>query len=272
MIATLHLFRPLNQKLVDLLRSLSAEDWNRKTVAGNWTVKDVTAHLLDTNMRFISIYRDHAQLRPDRQLNSYADVVGYLNQLNADWVTAMKRVSAQQLIDLHVITHEEYIRGLENLDPNAPAMFNVAWAGEDVSPNWFHIARDFTEKWHHQQQIRDAVNRPGILTTEFYRPVLDTFMKALPFRYSTISAPERTLVNIVVESSAGGSWWLIKDKNGWIFTEKSGDADVMVSIPAQISWRLFTKAIRLSDVKDQVLIKGEEALALPALQMITVMA
>ncbi|HWA35211.1 MAG TPA: maleylpyruvate isomerase N-terminal domain-containing protein, partial [Cyclobacteriaceae bacterium] len=137
MIETLHLFRPLNAKLLDLLRSLSNDEWCRKTVAGNWTVKDVVAHLLDTNMRFISIYRDHASLAPDRELNSYADVVAYLNELNTDWVKAMKRVSGRQLIELHESTHEDYIRGLESLDPQAPAMFSVAWAGEIVSTNWF---------------------------------------------------------------------------------------------------------------------------------------
>src|SRR3954471_9950013 len=127
MIDTLHLFRPLNEKLIEVLKSLSSEDWNKKTVAGSWTVKDVAAHLLDTNMRFISIHRDHASLVPDRQINSYTDLVAYLNQLNGDWVKAMKRVSGPQLIDLLTTTHEDYIRGLESLDLHAQAMFNVAW-------------------------------------------------------------------------------------------------------------------------------------------------
>jgi hypothetical protein len=35
----------------------------------------------------------------------------------------------------------------------------VAWAGEAESKNWFHVARDYSEKWHHQQQIREAVSQ-----------------------------------------------------------------------------------------------------------------
>src|SRR6185295_540610 len=148
MIETLSLFRPLNQRLISLLRSLPKEDWNKKTVAGNWTVKDVAAHLLDTNLRFISIYRDGAELKPDVEITSYRSLIDYLNSLNADWVKAMKRVSAEQLTEMLAQTHNEYVIGLENLDPEAPAKFSVAWAGEDVSPNWFHIARDYTAKWH----------------------------------------------------------------------------------------------------------------------------
>ncbi len=91
MIETLSLFRPLNQKLISLLNILSKEDWNRSTVAGNWTIKDVAAHLLDGNIRAISIYRDGLVLKPDVEINKYADLVSYLNRLNADWITAMKR-------------------------------------------------------------------------------------------------------------------------------------------------------------------------------------
>lgn len=272
MIETLHLFRPLNDKLLELLRGLSADEWNKKTVAGNWTVKDVTAHLLDTNMRFISINRDHASLRPDRKLSSYAEVVSYLNELNADWVKAMKRVSGRQLIDLLERAHEDYISGLEGLDPTAPAMFSVAWAGEQVSTNWFHIARDYTEKWHHQQQIRHAVGKPGILTKEFYKPVLDTFMRALPFKYKDTIATDGTCVKITIDSAAGGVWFLRHEKDGWRPVDHADKPSVVVTIPVDISWQLFTKAVRFEAVKNQILIEGDQNLALPAVQMITVMA
>ncbi len=272
MIETLHLFRPLNEDLLALLRDLSEDEWNKKTVAGNWTVKDVTAHLLDTNMRFISIHRDHATLKPDRELSSYADVVSYLNHLNAEWVNAMKRVSSRQLIDLHASTHEEYIRGLESLDPFAPAMFSVAWAGEEVSLNWFHIARDFTEKWHHHQQIRHAVNKPGILTAEYYRPVLETFMRALPFKYRNTEAAEGTCVSIAIDSAAGGTWSITREKEGWRMVDRCNRSAASVSIPVDLSWQLFTKAVRFEAVKDKIKIEGDERLVLPAVGMITVMA
>lgn len=48
----------------------------------------------------------------------------------------------------------------------------MSWAGEEQSANWFDTAREFTERWHHQQQIRLAVGQPGIMSREFYYPVL----------------------------------------------------------------------------------------------------
>ncbi len=48
------LFLPLHEELVRLLSGLSAADWERPTVAGTWRVRDVAAHLLDTDLRRIS--------------------------------------------------------------------------------------------------------------------------------------------------------------------------------------------------------------------------
>src|SRR5688572_28031993 len=68
------------------------------------------------------------------------------------------------------------------LDPFAPAKWSVSWAGDEESPNWFDIARELTERWHHQQQIRDATGRPA-LYERYLAPVLDTFVRAVPFTY-----------------------------------------------------------------------------------------
>jgi hypothetical protein len=74
---------------------------------------------------------------------------------------------------------EQSARFHESLDPFAPATFAVSWAREESSLNWFDAARELTERWHHQQQIQMATNRPGIMTPEPYHPVLDCFVRGL---------------------------------------------------------------------------------------------
>ena len=58
-IFTSHLFPLLDEKLLEILRSLSPQDWERQTIAPLWKVKDVAAHLLDGNMRALSMLRDN---------------------------------------------------------------------------------------------------------------------------------------------------------------------------------------------------------------------
>jgi hypothetical protein len=38
----------------------------------------------------------------------------------------------------------------------------VSWAGPEAAPVWFGVAREYTERRHHQQQIRDATGRPPL--------------------------------------------------------------------------------------------------------------
>ncbi|MGO8055541.1 maleylpyruvate isomerase N-terminal domain-containing protein, partial [Rhizobium leguminosarum] len=143
----LPLFPVLDAKLIELLRSLSPDEWNKPTIARLWTVKDVATHLLDGNLRTLSLSRDKHIIHPDREINSYESLVDYLNQLNADWVKATKRLSPEMLIELLELSGKQYSQYLTTLDINADAIFSVAWAGEQTSKNWFHIAREYTEKW-----------------------------------------------------------------------------------------------------------------------------
>lgn len=271
-IQTLHLFPALNKKLIALLRSLSKEDWHRPTLAKLWTVKDIAAHLLDTNFRTIATIRDtHFGEIPD-SIHSYQDLVNYLNQLNADWVKAMKRVSPQILTDLLEATGKDYVATLKTLDPSAPALFSVAWAGQEKSPNWFHIAREYTEKWHHQQQIREAVNKQGIMSREFFYPLIETFMQALPYTYRNTASVSGTIVQVEVTGEIGGDWFIEKQHSGWTFRQLSEQATCSIRLDPDTAWKLFTKGITSDVARSKMRIEGDTRLASPLLSMVSVMA
>ena len=271
-IPTIHLFPVLEEQLIQLLHSLKAEEWNRPTIAKLWTVKDVAAHLLDGNIRVLSMVRDNYTGDPPGNIFSNEDLVGYLNGLNADWVQAMKRVSPQALTALLEITGKQYCQQLALLDPFAPAIFSVSWAGETNSINWFHIAREYTERWHHQQQIRDAVGKPAIMTRELYHPVLDTFMMALPYTYRNTEAKENTVIKISVSGEAGGDWFIIKKENWELVKTNNLPVTAHTIINGDIAWKLFTKSWRRKEVMEYVSIEGDAVLGAPVLDMIAVMA
>jgi len=52
---TQHLFKVLDEKLMELLPSLTQEEWNAQTNAKLRKIKDVEAHLLNGNIRALSI-------------------------------------------------------------------------------------------------------------------------------------------------------------------------------------------------------------------------
>lgn len=267
-IETLHLFPLLDEKLIELLRSLSPKDWSKPTLARQWTIKDIASHLLDGNIRTISMIGHNFYGEKPDPINSYQDLVNFLNRLNADWVKAMKRVSPVIITDLLEATGVEYFETLSTLKPFDKAPFSVAWAGEEESLNWFHIAREYTEKWHHQKQIREAVGRPGIMAPEFYSPLIKTFMCALPYSYRNTEAALNSSVHVKIGDD---EWTLVRALDGWIF----GQADnpgTTIEINPDVAWKLFTKGMTKNDAANTIRFGGNLALGQPILDMIAVMA
>src|SRR5437667_8870082 len=91
-IKTAHLFPQLEAKLVDLLAGLTAEEWQRPTLAPRWTVKDVAAHLLDTELRVLTAARDR-YFAEQPTIASNADLVTLINRLNAEGVGRFRQLS-----------------------------------------------------------------------------------------------------------------------------------------------------------------------------------
>jgi uncharacterized protein (TIGR03083 family) len=261
-ILTSNLFPKIDGKLLELLRSLSKDHWQRAALP-KWTIKDVAAHLLDGNLRRLSMGRDGFW---GERPTSDGDITGFLDGLNADWVKSSKRLSPAVLIELLEISGRQVSEYFSQLSPDDPAVFAVSWAGESSSLNWFDIAREYTEKWHHQQQIRDAVDRPGIMTPELYAPVISTFMRVLPFSYRSTPAPEGTRIRFHVSGNCGGDWTLLRLENTWelrLGSEAHNSAEV--EIPGELAWKLFTKGLNAETVERTIIVRGDRALGQPAL-------
>ena len=164
----------------------------------------------------------------------------------------------------------------------APAAFAVSWAGETESPNWFDTARELTERWHHQQQIRLALERPGIMTRAMYHPVLDCFARVLPHAYRAVEAAPATRVELHVSGDAGGTWHLMRlaDRWGLIVNEEPASdeeeaapvnaAAARIEVPEDVAWRLFTKALPADEAARVIAIEGDRALAAPALGAVAI--
>jgi uncharacterized protein (TIGR03083 family) len=259
--------RRVDEKLIDLLSSLTPAEWDLQTVAPLWKVRDVAAHLLDTALRKLSIVRDSCYVE-QVNIRSPQDLIAFINRLNREGVTVYRRLSPKVLIGMMKEACEQSARFHESLDPFAPAAFSVSWAGEEQSLNWFDTAREFTERWHHQQQIRLATNRPGIMTPELYHPVLDCFVRGLPHLYRDVDAPEGSLLVLEISGECGGRWFLRKAPSGWGFVKPSDETPASrVNIPQELAWRVFTKGIDRNSARAQVAVEGNRDLGERVLQL-----
>jgi uncharacterized protein (TIGR03083 family) len=271
-IYTAPLFPPLHQELLALLRGLAPADWERPTVAGSWRVRDVAAHLLDVDLRKLSVQRDGHLAPPEEPIDGYVSLVRFLNRLNGDWVAAARRLSPRVLVDLLAVTGPAVSELVAALPPHEPAIFSVAWAGETQSENWFDVGRDYTERWHHQMQIRDAVDAPLLLERRWLHPLLDLSVRALPRAYEAVAADEGTAIVFEVSGVEGDAWSLVRSAGAWsVHRGAAPGPAAAVHADPNASWRLLYNALPPETALEMISIVGDAALAAPLLATRSVM-
>jgi uncharacterized protein (TIGR03083 family) len=265
-----HLIRRVDEKLIELLSSLTMNEWDLPTLVPLWNVGDVAAHLLDTALRKISMARDGFYAEKV-DIRSHQDLVTMVNRLNREGVAVYRRLSPQVLIEMTKLACEQIARFHESLDPFAPAAFPVSWAGEGMSLNWFDTARELTERWHHQQQIRVATNRPGIVTPDLYHPVLECFVRGLPHAYREVDAPAGTSLLLEISGECGGKCLLSRQSKQWVLsTPTTAEFSSRVTIPQEVAWRIFTKGIDRDTARNQIQIEGDRDLAEKVFELIAI--
>lgn len=223
--------------------------------------------MLDTTLRKLAAYRDGYQLPLDGPIASDEDLVRFVNGLNASGVAYSARLSPRLITDLLEITAGWTADLLESLDPHAPALWAVSWAGESVSENWMDIGRDYTEWWHHQAQIRDAVGVPRLLEPRWFLPLMEFSIRVLPRAYAPLDVPAETTVTLAVKGETNAKWSIVKREGQWkVFTGAPANPAATVRLAADDAWRLFYNALPAEDVQSRASIEGDTTLALPLLR------
>ncbi len=274
-VETLHLLQGEREALLSLLNDLSPDEWESSTICSGWSVKDIAGHLLGDDLGMLSRGRD-AYDNPDfavgLDISRLSDLIVAIDRQNALWVEAMRRLSPRVVTELLEWTGPPTEAYFASLDPTA---FDgpVDWAGPGPAPLWLHVAREYTERWVHQQHIRDAVGRPGLTERRWLAPVLEAFVRGLARVLASESRPDGTTLRLVITGDAGGDWVAQRQQGAWVLgTDPDIGADATVTLDEQIAWRLFTKGLPVAEAKEAARIEGDAALAERVFATVSILA
>jgi len=277
-VLTVDLFPEERAALLDLLESLSDAQWAITDVYPGWDAKDIVQHLLADDLGRLSRSRDEYDaglFRMTDPATFEADLLDFINRQNELWVQATRRLSSRVLIDLLRTTGEQTQAYWQSLDLHAIGE-PVSWAGHEPAPVWLDVAREFTERWLHQQHIRDAVDAPPLTEPSIFVPVLDTFVRALPHTYRAVIAPEGAHVRLTltgVDPSDPLHYDLVRHDSHWqLLTDIDSTPAATLTLDADTAWRLFTKSISREDARTRCTFEGDAALAEKALDTVSIIA
>ncbi|MFC6083059.1 maleylpyruvate isomerase N-terminal domain-containing protein [Sphaerisporangium aureirubrum] len=265
------LFPRERHAMLGLLTTLTPDDWSKPTVCPGWDVHDVVAHVLNDYTRRLSGTRDGyggAVFADDETLPRY------LARVNDQFVQAARQIGPKVMIDLldHLGPQLDAMWAAQDLE--APAHLDVSWAATNVpSPTWLDIAREYTEFWVHQQQIRDAVSTPGADDPTLISPVLDTFARALPHALRHEHPPEGTTVTLEATGPAGGTWSATRHSTHWALSSPSAATPAAhISMNQDTLWRLATRGITVAEARARTESTGDHALTAAATTLLAIVA
>jgi len=257
----LELLQGERAELLSLLGRLDSDAWSAATNCPGWSVKDIVAHVLGDDLGILARERDGFRGADSPRSSSWDDLVRFVNERNEAWVAAWRRASPRLLTDQLAISGPALLDYCRRLDPDELGG-PVSWAGPQPAPNWLRVAREYTERWVHQQQIRDATDTPGLREARWMRPLLDTFAHSLPIALRSIDAPDGMAVALAATGEGGGRWITARRAGRWsLAAEATAERPTtVVTIDVETLWRLYTKAIDPDSARARARIEGDEAL------------
>jgi len=232
-------------------------------------VHDVVAHVVHDYVRRLSGTRDGFASpgpRPGENLPSF------LHRVNQEFVDVASRCSPQVLIDLLAHLGPQLDQLWADLDLHGLGQ-PVSWAAPDApAPIWLDVAREYSEFWVHQQQIRDAAGRPGANEENLTTPVIDVFMRAVPYALRDVAAEPGHAVEISVSGSGGGTWNARRGLTRWALSHGAAQQEPRsrVAVSADTFWRVATRGIDVDDALARATITGDQHLGAAALSLVSI--
>ena len=247
-------------RLLALLGSLRPEQWATATAAPQWAVKDIALHLIDVDLSWLARHRDHDQGGALSVAAGHREFVRALGRRNQQWIDGTQVLSPALITAMLGWAGQQFDSYLASVDLARPS--SVYWAGD--APVWFDLAREFSERWVHYQQIRAAVRPepPDGPQDRYLGLILSIFIWGYPHQYRA-TAPVGTTV--AVEVSDIGAWTLTRSVSEWILDEGQPTRPAAtLQMTGDAAWRLLTGA-RYDPA--QLQLTGEPALTAPLLEV-----
>jgi hypothetical protein len=123
------------------------------------------------------------------------------------------------------------------------------------------VGREYTEKWHHQAQIRDAVGALPLDSRRWLGPVIELSMYALPHAFRRCEAEPGGGLSVRIDGDAGGRWHILRARDRWELREgDAADPTARVRLDADTAWRLFFNALSKDEAAARVEASGDESL------------
>lgn len=251
------LFATERERLLDLLATVTDDEWRQPTPCPEWTVLGLCCHLVGDDFSLVSWHRDRHRGTPAPEGLAESQFIDWLDDLQIEWVRAARRLSPRLVVELLGWTGPQVVEVFEHQDPDARSA-HVSWAGLEPVPVWLDQVRELSEQWIHRQQLLEALGHPGDLRPDLLGPILDGLRWAYPYRLASVPARAGDGVEIEITGPVSASWRLVATGSTWAFRPEPGSRRrASLSMTTDQAWRLLTNNLPAGE-QSKLRLAGDE--------------
>lgn len=216
-------------RVIELGRDLSTDEFLNGTDLPDWSVQDVFAHLAAIEAALAGAPDDAAAMA----MMKSAVITPTFTEMG---VEARRGVRADAIIDelaTHVDTRRRLLEAEPPDDPENPA----TGLPDGLLWDWRTLLRNrAVDMWTHEQDIRRAVGKPGNLDGPGARSTVSTFASSMAYVVGKrVGAPAGTVISLNVTGDAGFAATIAVGDDGRArnLDESSDSPDVEIATDAE---------------------------------------
>ncbi len=240
--------------LLELLEGLDDAEWDAPTPCPGWDVRAAAAHVIGTESMLSGIDAPAAATgeRPEHVKND-------IGAFNEAWVTSLATEPPDEILaTLRELTAAR-LAALEAMDQEAWDAEGFTPAGKDTHGRFMRI-RVF-DCWMHEQDIRDAVDRPGHETGAAVELSLDELSTGLGYIVGKkAGAPSGSSVLFDVTGPAGRQLAVEVADRAKVVEALAGPPTATIRLPLGVFTRLAGGRIDPATVAGQIQLEGDTSL------------
>jgi uncharacterized protein (TIGR03083 family) len=244
------------EALADLAGALEPDEWTRPTDCPGWDVKAQYSHILGLEAMLLG------RPAPDLTLPPARHVRNDLGRINELWVANYRDRAVTDLIaDLGevIISRRVALAGMHQEEFDADAMTP---AGPDTYGRFMRLR--VMDQWFHEQDVREAIGRPGHLDGLAPQVVLDEITAAIGYVVGKKAGlPEGATGRIDLKGPMSHCWNVEVSDIARVVDWLPGEPDFTITMPGHTFCRVVggRRAWDHPWVRSATVVEGDDELA-----------
>ncbi len=244
--------------LSELLGELSDDQWSLPSPLPGWSVQDNVAHIVGTEAMLAGEAGPSIEI--DRDVSRH--VRNDIGAFNEQWVESLRPVAPNEVLSRFREITGARLEALEAMSVDEWNAESFTPAGKDTYGRFMQI-RVF-DCWLHEQDIRDAVGRPGHESGLAVDVVLDEMATALGFvvgKKAGATAGQSVTFALTDGGAVVRRLHVEVGERAAVVSALSGPATVTLTMPIGVMTRRCAGRVGSDELLDQIAIDGELELA-----------